>query len=101
MKLFIEYQYFEGCPNHHKLLQNLQKAIEGFEDSINLSLINIENEEMAKKHKFRGSPTILLNGNDIEDMPAPYEPRIACRFYPEGLPTTEKIRLKISSLLNK
>lgn len=95
MKIKLEFQYFNDCPNHKKLFENLEKAIEGLEDLIELSKIDIENDEDAKKYKFRGSPTLLINGIDLENLPEPEEPVLACRFYPSGLPSVEIIRARI------
>ncbi|MCR4418248.1 MAG: DUF2703 domain-containing protein [Ignavibacteria bacterium] len=95
MKLKLQFQYFEGCPNHEKLHKNLLEAIKGLEDKIELEKILVEDDETAKKFKFRGSPTLLINGQDIEDLPEPEEPVLACRFYPNGIPSAEKIREKI------
>ncbi|MGB9663860.1 MAG: DF family (seleno)protein [Ignavibacteria bacterium] len=101
MKLKVQFQYFEGCPNHEKLHKNLIEAIKGLEDKINLEEILVEDEETAKKVKFRGSPTLLINGEDIENLSAPEEPVLACRFYPKGIPSAEIIREKILQKLAK
>lgn len=95
MKVKLQFQYFEGCPNHEKLYKNLMEAISGLEDKIELEEILVEDDETAKKVKFRGSPTLLINGEDFENLPAPEEPTLACRFYPKGIPTTEVIRERI------
>lgn len=101
MKVKLEFQYFDGCPNHKKLFENLEKAIEGLEDLIELSKIDIKNDEDAKKYKFRGSPTLLINGIDLENLPEPEEPVLACRFYPSGLPSAEIIRARILAEFRK
>jgi len=95
MKVKLQFQYFEGCPNHEKLYKNLMEAISGLEDKIELEEILVEDDETAKKVKFRGSPTLLINGEHFENLPAPEEPTLACRFYPKGIPTTEVIRERI------
>jgi len=92
MKLKLEFQYFEGCPNHIKMWDNLQVAIQGLENEIEINKVLVDNEIKAMQVKFRGSPTLLINGEDLFDMPAPSEPLLACRYYPEGIPTAEEIR---------
>ncbi len=101
MKVKLEFQYFESCPNHKKLFDNLQKALEGLDDKIELIKIEVENDEDAKKYKFRGSPTLLINGVDLENLPEPEDPVLACRFYPSGIPSAEIIREKILAELMK
>ena len=95
MKVKLQFQYFEGCPNHEKLYKNLMEALSGLEDKIELEKILVEDDETAQKVKFRGSPTLLINGEDFENLPAPEEPTLACRFYPKGIPTAEVIRERI------
>ncbi len=39
MKIKLEYQFFEGCPNHKKMSDNLETAIKGLEDKIELKKV--------------------------------------------------------------
>jgi hypothetical protein len=71
---------------------NISEAIKGLEDKIELTKILVEDEATAKKVGFRGSPTLLINGEDIEGVPAPAEPSLACRFYANGIPSSDEIR---------
>jgi glutaredoxin len=95
MKLKLQFQYFESCPNHKKLRKNLIEAIKGLEDKIELEEILVEDDNTAKRVKFRGSPTLLINDEDLDNIPAPENPVLACRFYPDGIPSAEIIRKKI------
>lgn len=99
-KIKIEYQYFEGCPNHEKMRDNLYKAINGLKDIVEIKLINVKDEIIAKEIKFRGSPTLLINGKDIEDMKEPDLPSFSCRYYPKGIPAVEIIRNRILEISN-
>lgn len=96
----LEFQYFEGCPNHPKMEQNIHKAIEGLEDHVTIKYIVVENEDIAKEIGFRGSPTLLIDGKDFEGVPIPAIPRMACRFYIKGVPSADEIRERILNLLN-
>ena len=60
----------------------------------------IESNEEAKKLNFRGSPTILINNEDLEDFHAPDHPSLTCRYYSNGLPSTNEIKKKIITSLN-
>lgn len=95
--IILEFQHFHGCPNGPKLLKNVKKAIEGIPD-VKLVETIVDTDEKAKKLKFRGSPTLLINGNDLEGLEAPENPSLTCRFYPKGLPTAEEIKQKILKL---
>lgn len=95
--IILEFHHFHGCPNGPKLLKNIKKAIEGIPD-VKLVETIVDTDEKAKKLKFRGSPTLLINGNDLEGLEAPENPSLTCRFYPKGLPTAEEIKQKILKL---
>jgi protein-disulfide isomerase len=99
-KLKLEFQYFEGCPNHIKMQNNISEAIKGLEDKIALKKVLVEDEATAKQVGFRGSPTLLINDEDIEGIPAPQEPALACRFYANGIPDADKIRQIIIQKIN-
>lgn len=101
MKLKLEFQYFEGCPNHIKMWNSISEAIKGLEDKIELEKVLVEDEVTAMQVKFRGSPTLLINGEDLLGMPAPSEPSLACRYYPNGIPTKDEIKKIILMKLNK
>lgn len=101
MILKLEFQYFEGCPNHTKMQNNISEAIKGLEDKIDLRKILVEDEETAKQVGFRGSPTLLIDGEDIIGMPIPEQPKLACRFYPTGIPSSQEIKNVILKKINK
>lgn len=96
-KIKIEFQYFEGCPNSDELYNNLKQAIVDYKNKIELKKIKINTPELAKQYKFRGSPTILINGKDIEGMIEPLNPAVSCRYYPKGLPNAKFIKEKIEN----
>ena len=98
-KINIEFQHFEGCPNGPLLLKNILDAISILNIKIDFKEILIENQEDAIKFKFRGSPTLLINNIDFENLKEPENPNLSCRFYPNGIPNTELIISKISKLL--
>jgi hypothetical protein len=99
-KIELIFQYFDGCPHAGTLRQNVKEAISDFVGMIDYKEELIESQELAIKNKFRGSPTLLINGEDFENMPAPENPALACRFYPNGVPSKEKITERLKSLMN-
>jgi hypothetical protein len=100
-KVTIEFQYFDGCPNHKLLHHNLEQAIEGLKNDIALTYILVEDEETARRIHFRGSPTLLIDGKDIDGMPELPLGTLSCRFYPAGIPSPEKIRNILIHILKK
>lgn len=97
----ISIQHFHGCPNSPKMIANVKNAIKQFGDDIAYSEQIIDTPELARIHKFRGSPTLLINGEDFEGMEVLEEISLSCRFYPDGVPSTEIIIEKINDILKK
>lgn len=73
----------------------MKEAIKGSEEKIEYNEVLVESNEQAEKLKFRGSPTVLINGEDIEGREAPESASLNCRVYENGLPAVEEIRKRI------
>ena len=91
-KIKIEIQHFHGCPNSEEMIKRVKKAIIGFEDIVEYNELLVETNELAERIKFRGSPTVLINGEDIEGREEPESASLNCRVYENGLPEVEEIR---------
>lgn len=100
MKLKLYFQCFEGCPNHIKMWSNLELAIWELENDIEIEKVLVEDEVTAMQVKFRGSPTLLINGEYLLGMPAPSQRPLDCINYPKEIPTSEEIRKIILQKLN-
>lgn len=87
----IELQHFIGCPNSPILIERVREAIKGF-DHIDYKEVLVDSNEKAKEVKFRGSPTLLINGEDFENQPEPEYSALACRYYVNGLPTLDQLK---------
>ena len=96
-KIKIEVQYFNVCPNSSEMIHRVKEAIKGSEEKIEYDEVLVESNELAEKLKFRGSPTVLINGKDIEGREEPESAALNCRVYENGLPTVEEIKNKIFS----
>ncbi|MFC2129802.1 DUF2703 domain-containing protein [Bacteroidota bacterium] len=94
-KIKIEIQHFHGCPNGPKMIDNVRTALKGLEDKTEYCEVLVEDGDTATNFGFRGSPTLLINGEDFEGLPKPENPGLTCRFYTSGVPSPEKIRKRI------
>lgn len=97
-KIQIKVQYFHGCPNSELMLKNVRAAKLVFSDYFVLTE-EVFDDMYNRIEGFRGSPTLLINGNDFEDLPAPSVPNYSCRYYPCGIPSSDDIDLKLKSML--
>lgn len=92
----IEVLYFKGCPNYSPAVDRLRTVLAG--EGLHAQVIEIEvrDEPAAKELKFFGSPTIRVNGLDIEASSRQVtETGFACRCYPGGLPSEDMIRAAV------
>ena len=82
----VEFLYFKSCPSHKQALANLRAALREAGVKHDLILINVDSPEKAEKVGFQGSPSIRINGKDLEgrDEGAAY----SCRFYTVNGKTT-------------
>jgi hypothetical protein len=78
----IELLYFDGCPSHEALLPTLRALLadEGIETEVELR--RVESVEAAERERFLGSPTVRVNGDDIDpDAAARTDFGMKCRLY--------------------
>lgn len=95
--IFVELQYFEGCPNSDLMTENVKEAIAQIDTQVAFKCVLVDTPEKAEKYKFRGSPTVLINGIDLEGVPEPAVGNLACRYYAKGIPSVETI---INTIIN-
>jgi Domain of unknown function (DUF2703) len=89
----IEVLYFEGCPNYPPAVDRLKSVLRQAGLPTEVSEIEVTDASAAKTLKFFGSPTIRVNGFDIEaDFRDVNDTGFACRRYSGGLPSEEMIR---------
>jgi arsenate reductase (thioredoxin) len=100
-KIILQFQHFHGCPNGPKMLNAINSILNLIDNYIVFENILINDEDAAKKYNFRGSPTLLINGTDIENLPVPDVPAMACRFYINGLPDENAILEKVLKIIKE
>jgi hypothetical protein len=79
----IELLYFDGCPGHAELRDRLPRLLEqaGVDASIEEQLI--DSEDSARRERFLGSPTLRVDGHDIDPTAEDRnEYGLRCRLYP-------------------
>ena len=83
----IEILYFAGCPNYRKTCDVICQVMENANLEFILTIRPIKNDNLALNSQFIGSPTVLINGKDVElcymnkqswDQPID---GLACRLY--------------------
>ena len=91
----VTLQYMDGCP-HWRTAEGRIETLrtEGYDLVLEHQLI--DTPEVAERYKFRGSPTLLIDGVDpFADLDAPIG--LSCRLYKtehgySGAPTLDQLR---------
>jgi hypothetical protein len=78
----IEFLYWEDCPSHPQAWSLLQEAMAELGVEIPVEQIEVVTDEDAERLAFPGSPTIRVNGVDIDpDGAAQMGTALTCRIY--------------------
>ncbi len=77
----ITFLYYEDCPSHETALERLQLVMAEAEIEANVEIIKVETEEQAQRLRFIGSPTIRIDGQDIDPRPEDSFYALTCRAY--------------------
>lgn len=103
MRPRVELLYFDGCPNHDALLPRLRELLAREDISTTVDLCRIVDDDAAQRERFLGSPTVRVNGRDVEpDAERRTDYGMKCRLYqtPTGLsgqPQDEWLRAALTS----
>jgi hypothetical protein len=94
----IQVLYIPNCPNHTEALERLREVLSAESFQQHVSEVLVEDAETAQSLKFPGSPTIRVNGQDVEpqsETAAAFG--LMCRLYSDGsgAPSPQKLRAAI------
>lgn len=92
--------YVEGCPSWQAALSRLHAALEATgHTGARVELVQVRTGEEATAARFAGSPTVLVDGQDLFPGAAPVT-NLACRVYrsSQGLSGAPTSRALIAAL---
>jgi hypothetical protein len=94
----IEVLYVPGCPNYEPAVQRLRAVLESQSLQAEIRSLQISSEDQANALLFPGSPTIRIDGEDVEQHET-VAPSLACRLYANrsGVPSEESLWIAISN----
>lgn len=81
-ELTIDLLYFDGCPSYRQAWNDILDVLVEEKTDATIRLIAVESMDRAQELRFAGSPTIKVNGRDLEDYQG--DGVIACRVYKEN-----------------
>lgn len=93
----IQVLYFKGCPNHEPTVARVRQVIERLGVGAAFSEVELTPDDDAAALRFLGSPTVLVNDQDIDPAcRANVSYGFSCRTYAgDGMPTESLIEQAI------
>jgi hypothetical protein len=84
--LKIDFLWYEGCPSHPEALALLEDVLAAHGIEADIEVREVTSDDEASKLRFPGSPTIRIDGRDIDPAGATARPALTCRIYrlPDG-----------------
>jgi hypothetical protein len=98
----VSFLYYEDCPSHDVALERLREVMDEEDIPSVVEVVKVETEEQARELHFVGSPTIRVDGQDI-DPPDDSHYALTCRAYRladdriSPLPSKDMIRWAVRS----
>ena len=97
----IELFFWEGCPSHPEAKALLREVLaeRGLDTPIEMREVTTAEEAIALA--FPGSPTIRIDGRDVDPVGAQAPPELTCRIYrlPDGRPSPVPSRQQLEEAL--
>jgi hypothetical protein len=92
----VEVLYFDGCPTYRAVEKTLREVLSAEGMDAEVETVAVNTDEEAARLRFPGSPTIMVDGEDLFPVPERERYALGCRMYmtPEGLrgsPTVEML----------
>jgi hypothetical protein len=77
----VELLFWDGCPSHPQALEELRAAMTELGlDADQVLVREVDTERLAERERFVGSPTIRVDGVDVQD-PGDEPMALTCRVY--------------------
>ncbi|MFJ8111049.1 hypothetical protein [Streptomyces sp. NPDC096132] len=103
----VELLWWSGCPSHKTARAMLEEAMTGLGlDPAGIETVQVVTDADAARERFTGSPTIRVDGRDIEPPEEDASPALACRVYfrqdgrPSPLPDPAQVRHALEQALD-
>jgi hypothetical protein len=79
--LKVELLYWEECSSHEEALELLRSVLDERGIDVEVEVRHVESDSEAAELRFPGSPTIRIDGRDVDPAGADARPSLTCRIY--------------------
>jgi hypothetical protein len=82
----IDFLFWRGCPSHPEARELLSEVLEARGIEADVVEREVTTDDEARQLAFPGSPTIRVEGRDVDPEGATARPSLTCRIYhlPDG-----------------
>ncbi len=89
----IQVLYFEGCPNHEPTVSLVREVIADLDCNAHVEEVEVTTQADAERLRFLGSPTVQVDGVDIEpSAQGRTDYALSCRMYNgSGIPSRDML----------
>jgi len=77
----VEFLYWAGCPSHPEARELLEEALQARGVDVAVDVREVRTQEEARELAFPGSPTIRVDGRDVDPAGPEEPPSLSCRIY--------------------
>jgi len=97
----VELFFWEGCPSHPEAKALLEEVLHEHGITASIEMREVHTQSEAVELAFPGSPTIRIDGRDIDPVGAQSPPALTCRVYvlPDGRPSPVPSRQQLEEAL--
>ena len=105
--LRVSFLYYEECPSHETALARLREVLAEERIAADIEIVRVEMDDQAQQLAFVGSPTIRIEGRDIDPPPPGAQYALTCRAYRRAdgrispLPPQEMIRRALRNAMGE
>lgn len=77
----ISLLYFDSCPNWRRTLEDIKGVLKDHQVRAEVELVKVTSQEQAQEMAFLGSPTVRVDGVDVEPGIPESGYGMECRLY--------------------
>jgi hypothetical protein len=98
----IELLYWDGCPSYPEAKAMLEEVLASRGIDVPIQMRHVRTDDEAEALRFPGSPTIRVDGRDVDLEGAALPPSLTCRVYrlPDGRPSPVPSRQQLEEALS-
>ncbi len=99
MSTSIEILFFTGCPNFRPAVELAERVVADLGVDAHIQPVEVDSSDEAVRRRFLGSPSIHVNGQDIEPHAGGRTDfAVSCRLYGDcGIPSRDLLESAVKA----